>query len=347
MQKQSARVPKSMSHWPLFFASKKNIPRDAEGNYLFKLDDDFQLQTSVVPQKYDYTVLLQLLLISQKQSWDPVITISRYELLKMTNHDTSSHGYARIKKSLRCWELTICEWKNVWFDGVEYSFASFKVIQKWKIDKETGSLKIFIEEDFIKKVRDSKFFQYLSIEEVQSLPTHTSVRLYEILKSYTPRLSVWRIDAFKLARKLPLFRDYLSQILKDLKRAVNSINKHTTLSVSMAVEKKSKGQATLAFCIKDHKSKQLQKAAHEESLEKEQIATDEQIRFDFSEKQKDSNDSELRKTVIWLKSKLHNANKSSHLPILLEKVVKGHFSDGLGGYDLQILQRFIDSVPED
>ena len=336
---KKAKYLKSMSHFPVHFASKKQLERNPETKeYRFVLGE-FEFHCYTVPQRFDFITLLNLLHISQVQGWNNVIKISKIKLLRECGADVSGKGYARMRRSLCSWESSRCIFKNVFFDGKEYSFASFSVIQKWRVENSSGDLEITIEPDFIQKVKESGFFHYLDIKEVIALPSHTAVRLFEILKSYYPRVKQWRCDAFKLANKIPLKRKYLSEIIKELKKSIVQINTATSLRVTMAVEHKNRGQANLLFQISSKQRENIEKSTPENEK-----FDDEQLYFEFDSPllELQAEESALRQVIAWLRDGLGAVGKEEHLDRLIEKIVKGYASDGSGGYDLQIIQRWID-----
>jgi hypothetical protein len=96
---------------------------------------------------------------------------------------------------------------------------------------------VCLNENFVLKIKESRFFRYINFKQYKSLKRPISLRLFEILCKTFKGRDLWEIDLVKLGIKLTFSKRkvyqkgeekevmYHSDILAKLKPAINEINK--------------------------------------------------------------------------------------------------------------------------
>jgi hypothetical protein len=139
------------------------------------------------------------------------------------------------------------EFRGIFYDGTEYDIMQCGVIDEWDIDKKTKRLRVKFNEKWLLGIKESTFFKFLDFKEIKRLRSPLSIRLYEILIKAFQGRDVWKIDAVKLARKIPMAQKYASDITLKVRTALKRINKHTSLSIFLSVRHRERGKAVLIF----------------------------------------------------------------------------------------------------
>jgi len=203
------------------------------------------------PTKTDIIFLYYLMLYSQKHEWTDKLTLSQRSILKGCGIEPGKRWADRLKDSLTRWKNISLEFQGTFYNGKEYIFLNFGIIDDWGIDKETRHIQIRFAPKWLLKIKESNFFKYLDFEQIKALRSAVAIRLYEILiKSFQGR-DVWEIDALKLAAKIPMAEKYVSDIIPKTKAAVNRINDKTSLKLTLKVRRPKRGQAIFAFQKKE------------------------------------------------------------------------------------------------
>jgi len=215
----------------------------------FEDRDGFIYKTAYkLPVKKDLIYLFALLVKSQSDSWNNEFEMTRYELLKMCGCEKSGkNAYKRLEDSLKRWMHVVIEFSGTFYDGNEYQIMQFHIIDSWKVCKKTKNLQIRLSPDFIKQQQNSNFFKLVNFDEVKSLRTSISTRLYEILVKAFQSRSEWSIDCLKLAEKIPIRLKYPSHIIPKIKSALEHINEYTSNTFSLSVKKICRGKSILTF----------------------------------------------------------------------------------------------------
>lgn len=243
---------------PLWFQDEKLAEANEDG-YLWQDKEGFLFRAGYRPPvKTDAIFLLYLLHLSQQAGWKEEIRLHRYQIIKACGLSVNAQWYARLEDSLRRWKMVGIEFHGTFYDKNEYSTMMFGIIDSWEIDKKTKELRVFFASRYLTKVRESSYFRFIDFNQMKALRSPLATRLYEILVKNFQSRSVWAIDALKLAQKIPLNRDFASQVLVKIKPAVNRINKHTDLRVSLTIRRKSRGEIICVF----EKSDPSQPATH-------------------------------------------------------------------------------------
>jgi hypothetical protein len=205
------------------------------------------------PNKTDYLFLLAVLYQAQLQNWSKEVRTTRHAILKFCGMTPNQEKYERLMVGLtryfRCW----CEWRGNYFDNRgkknKKTEMIFGIINNMELDPETKELVIELNDLFIKQAASSKFFLQLDLKQLIAIKNPLASRLYELLLSMSYGRDTWTISAHKLATKLSMTEKYASKIIQRVNRAIKTIEKRTSLSLSMVVEKVSRGKAKLHFKI--------------------------------------------------------------------------------------------------
>ena len=111
---QLVRTDKNFQHNPLFFGSRKAF-QDKRGLWVFETKDGYKVECALVPKKFDYLILLQLMFRIQINSFDKTIKTSRHNILKTCNIHSTTKSYERLQSSLQTWLHTVCVFDNCWY----------------------------------------------------------------------------------------------------------------------------------------------------------------------------------------------------------------------------------------
>jgi hypothetical protein len=205
-----------------------------------------------VPDKTDSIFLSFWLMEAQKNNWSRTIETTKYRTLKECGMPTNgTQYYNRIQDSFWYWRGVTIGFKGIYFDNKEYKTKLFGIIES--VEEEKGKpIKITFNEKFLYEIQHSDYCKYINFDEVKELRWPIASRLHEILCKNFKGRNIWEIDPHKLADKIPLNTStgkYLSHILAKIKPAINRINKHTELKISLEVResKTETGKSILVF----------------------------------------------------------------------------------------------------
>ena len=233
--------------YPLWFQNSRLAARQDDG-YVWRDRDGYVYRTGYnPPTKTDYIFLCYLLLMSQQAGWQEEIETTRYEVVKACGMVPGMVNYARLEESLTRWKMVGLEFRGIFYDGNEYDVMQFGVIDDWDIEKSSKRLRVNFNEKWLLGIKESTFFKFLDFKEIKRLRSPLSIRLYEILIKAFQGRDVWKIDAVKLARKIPMAQKYASDITLKVRTALKRINKHTSLSILLSVRRRERGKAVLIF----------------------------------------------------------------------------------------------------
>ena len=201
-----------------------------------------------VPTKLDIIYLMYLLYRSQQEGWKEEIEISRYEILKACGYRSCRPAdYERLEDSLDRWKMVGIRFQGTFYDGKKYIALSFGVIDTWKIDEETKRLRIRFNLEWLTRIKNSSYFKYLNFDQIRSLRSPLAMRLYEILSKSFQNREYWKVDALKLARKIPMKERAVAHIVSRIKAAINRINNNSNMKVRLTIKRPTRGRALLLF----------------------------------------------------------------------------------------------------
>jgi len=240
----------NMLEYPLWMQDEKlpqKIPEDK--GFVWQDREGYVYRCGYkVPTKLDIIYLMYLLYRSQQQGWQEEIELSRYEVLKSCGYVSCRPAdYERLIDSLERWKMVGIKFQGTFYDGKKYIALSFGVIDTWKIDEQTKRLKVRFNREWLTRIKNSSYFKYLNFDQIRALRSPLAMRLYEILAKNFQNRNEWRIEAKKLAQKIPMKEKAVAHIIPKIKAAINRINSKTSLKVGLIVERPSRGQAIFIF----------------------------------------------------------------------------------------------------
>jgi hypothetical protein len=234
--------------YPLWLQDER-LANEIEEGYVWKDMEGYVYRAGYrPPTKTDLIFLLYILLRSQRDDWAEVVTLSQYEILEGCGRPKSRRDYRRLQDSLERWKMVGIKFSGTFFDGVRYRTLNFGVIDDWGIDEETGKLEIRLAPRWLKRMKESRFFKFVSFEEMNAIRSPLATRLYEILAKTFCGRDRWSIDAMRLAGKIPLKQKYPSQVEWKVRQAIDRINEKTSLRVKLETRRNGDGKSvTLVF----------------------------------------------------------------------------------------------------
>ncbi len=199
------------------------------------------------PTRLDILFLYYLLWLSQQNDWKETIVVSHNEILKNTGVDTGGKHRKRLRESLNRWSSILLNFEGTFYDGVKYKSFTFHIIDSWKQREEDNLLRIRFSPEWLLQIQNSTFFERIDIASLSKLKSSLATRLYEVLSKSFHGRSVWKIDAKKLALKIPMEEKYPSSIERKIRPALRKIQERTDLNVELEIEKKERGKAIFVF----------------------------------------------------------------------------------------------------
>lgn len=203
----------------------------------FELKTDrgtFQLIASAdsrLPSSEDRLILYYFLRALSSAGYENnVVKTTRYQVSKDIWGRRSTPYYEMIRKSLTRYAGLVVRFENVFYKNSKYETLLFHVIDTLKISE--GTLEVVFNKEFIEQMKNSNYYRMINYEEMKSLRSNTSIRLYEyLIKQPLP----FSISVLKLGEKLTFSKNDLfpSTILRRVKPAVAEINKKTSLKIEM------------------------------------------------------------------------------------------------------------------
>lgn len=261
MSKEMVKQNINLLEYPLWFQDECEAAK-CENGFVWKHPKGFVIRTGFKPPvKTDVVFLFYLMLQSQNQDWKDEFFITRYQILKGCGLTTDAQTYDRLEESLKRWEQVNIEFNNAFYNGQEYKTLHFGVIDSWGIHEETKKLRIRFSPEYLSMIKDTSYCKYINFDQIKALRSPLATRLYQLLiKTFKDR-DIWKIDAVRLAEKIPMKKKFPAQIVLEMRPAVNRIYKHTDLKVTVKEEKQARGKIILVF-QKEHaepKEKPLEK----------------------------------------------------------------------------------------
>ena len=195
-----------------------------------------------MPSYFDKMILYYLIykLFSEARMDAYCVVTSRYDIAKNVFFNSKNFGsnhYLRIMDSLKKWKQIAIFFDGVFYQDGRHIIKFFSFIDDVTLDKESGELTITFGKAYIDQLRGTTFCKYVDFEKYKRFSRAVSARLYEILiKSFEGR-DTWPISIQLLAEKLTLTKQpgarvyYASQVVRQIKSAINEINRKTDLYI--------------------------------------------------------------------------------------------------------------------
>lgn len=166
-----------------------------------------------------------------------VVETTRYQVCKDIWGMQGKCYYDMVYKALKRYTKLSAEFHNVFYENKHHKTKIFHIIESTII--EGGKLTVYFNNIFIQHMRESQFYRMINYEEIRTLKSNTSIRLYEyIIKQPLP----FNIGILKLGEKLTFSKKDLfpSTILRRIKPAIIEINKKTSLKIEMKFNQETK-----------------------------------------------------------------------------------------------------------
>lgn len=245
----------NMLEYPLWMQDEKLVSKlEDDIGFVWKDREGYEYRCGYKPPtKLDAIFLFYLLYRSQKSGWEEEIELSRYEILKNCGFKSIRPAdYKRLEDSLDRWKMVGVRYKGTFYDGKKYITLSFGIIDTWKIEERNKKVYVRFNKEWLTRIKNSTYFKYIDFEKIKALRSPLAIRLYEILVKSFQNRDEWRIEAMKLAEKIPLKVRYPSHVVSKVRSAVNRINACTDLNIYFEAEK-FKPKVILIFRKSDRK----------------------------------------------------------------------------------------------
>ncbi len=240
---------KNFIHYPLWF-QENYYQKDKFIEW--KDIDGYIYQTCYkLPKRTDWLFLLFILHESQESNWDNKVNFTKYQILTKCKMTISGRNYDRIEDSLECWIHVVLSFMGTFYSNKKYEKLQFNILNDWGINEETKKIEVVINEKFLLKIKESKYYDIIDLEEMVSMESALDTRLNELLKIQFYDRDEWKIDAVAFAKKIPIKQKFPSSIIRKIEPALRKVRKKG-LQVYMHVIKQGRGKALLIF-TKDRK----------------------------------------------------------------------------------------------
>ena len=233
--------------YPLWFQDCQVAERTNEG-FVWQDLDGFTYRAGYKPPvKVDLIILLYILLRSQQDDWKEELEFSRFEILKACGMATGKREYERLNDSLKRWKMVGVEFQGTFYDGKTYRFMNFGIIDGWELEENSKRLRVTVSSQWLEKIKDSNYCKMIDFEQIKSLRSPLTTRLYELLIKTFQTRPHWSCGARKLAAKIPMKEQYPADIIPKIKTAVSRINEKTELQIKLTVRRPKRGKAIFDF----------------------------------------------------------------------------------------------------
>ena len=274
------------------------------------------------PTRLDILFLYYLLWLSQQNDWQETIVVSHNEILKSTGVDTGGKHRKRLRESLDRWSSILLSFEGTFYDGVKYKSFTFHIIDSWKQREGDNLLRIRFSPEWLLQIQNSTFFERIDIVSLSKLKSSLATRLYEILSKSFHGRSIWKIDAKKLALKIPMEEKYPSSLERKIRPALRKIQERTNLNVELEIEKKERGKAIFVFRKKTNSVsfedvKPTSKAPIILSKVREKEKRTQRLRGILSQGLKEHEESYVLRQILYA-----NEQAKSNYSAFLEKAIK-------------------------
>lgn len=243
------------------------------------MQEEGSVKEVVVPTPKDKKRLVALLSIAMASrggrtkdgQWNATVdglTVGRFLNLCDGTPKPSQKAYARFKETLRRWMNVKIRFHGSFRDGTDkngkaiYCDSEIHVIDNYKIRRGgNATFTVNFNSDFIRLLRDSKFYSWISSKEYSQMNSPVAIRLFEILeKSYHRPVSrekenrpVFSIEATELGAMIPLKETYPSQILRKVEHAFKQVEEATNGRYELQVRKEKPKRTFFDFYLNPKK----------------------------------------------------------------------------------------------
>ena len=201
-----------------------------------------------LPTKVDAIILYYLLLRSQQEGWKERVVLSRREILTGCGMEWGKRTRLRLKDALDCLESIRVNFSNgTFYDGYHYTTLNFHIVDTWGVDENTGRICVMFSPEWFLRLKASCYFRFLDFGDLVAIGSPLAMRLYELLAKAFHMGDTWEIDAFDLAKRIPMKETRVASIVFSIKKAADRINACTGLGVDLQIQRPCRGQAIFVF----------------------------------------------------------------------------------------------------
>ena len=218
-------------------------------NHETKIDTDkYQyICTGTPPGKRDQVFLYYTMHQLELKGWPNNLNLSYSQILKNCGMSCGEKNRFRIHESMSRWEDVKIRFKGTFYDNRQYKILSFRIINSWYVLEGSNRLHINFAPEWVEALKNTTYYKYISFAEVKKIRSPLALRLYEILSKSFYKREQWEIGVFTLAKKIPLFEKYASQIIRKIQQGVTALNKTTQFNITLEIQEKDRNDAILIF----------------------------------------------------------------------------------------------------
>lgn len=242
-EKQTFKEDINFLEWPTWVVKEKTKSKQI---IIEKPNGRYELISPLgLPTHFDRLILYSLLYSLEADSLE--VKTSRYKIAKHIDRKiTASHQYTRILNSLKKWQSLSINFSGIFYEGDKHTMRFFSIIDDVIFTEETKELYIKFNQQYIKQIRESKFYKYIDFSIYKKLSTSAGARLYEVLVKNFKDRDTWSIKFHNIAEKLTLEKRtgnsnyFPSDVIAILKSALHEINCKTELKINFNYDSKTK-----------------------------------------------------------------------------------------------------------
>ncbi len=234
--------------YPCWLVDKRNditswIIKKDNGTYKLKSPEGMP---SYFDKKVLYYLMHKLYQATRLEKYE--LKITRYEIAKNITPgkpNLSKRLYDNIMEALWKWKAIAIHFEGLFYESEGYTIRYFAIIDSVKLDKETGTLKINFNKEYIDQQRLSTFYKLIDFQKYKKFNGTIAARLYELLTKNFIASDTWAIGIQTLAEKITIEKRkgakayYPSDVLRHLRPAINEINRNTELYIVFNYNKNS------------------------------------------------------------------------------------------------------------
>jgi hypothetical protein len=203
------------------------------------------------PTGTDILFLYFWMLCIQENDWTSNLEISKYATLKGCKMNAGGANLRRVEDSIDRWSNVRIKYDGNFYQDKKYVYKKFGIINNANALRGRANnicgFQLSFNEEWLSIFKESKFYEWLDFDLMTRLRQPIAIRMYEYLtKSFINRNS-FSIDAHKMASKIPIQRQYASQILLLVEGAMDKISKVKPNLFSMKSIKKGRNSIILQF----------------------------------------------------------------------------------------------------
>lgn len=129
-----------------------------------------------LPVKVDILILFYLMFKAQTNGYQTKVELTRHEILvKCGLPSRDNKYYARVEDSLKRWKNIAIHFSGIFYDNKRYLSIGFGIIDDYKIDETTKKVMVWLNENWMLKLKETHFFRYVNFEYYKGLKRSVSL----------------------------------------------------------------------------------------------------------------------------------------------------------------------------